>query len=163
MRHLKLFEAYQPKDLGEEIAQDLLPRLQKMRDGGTTITPEYFEKYMKERGADMAMTGSVMSYLVNMGFDFDVEEEPDDIDDINFSVKVKENLEWGGMDVTKMPIIGRVITKPIGPFDSGEYNVVEILKDRNGLDIYVVDKWYKRRIPQIIHSEMVQEYIPTEY
>ena len=30
---------------------------------------------MKERGADETMIGSVMSYLVSMGFDFDVEEE----------------------------------------------------------------------------------------
>jgi hypothetical protein len=160
MRHLKAFESYESKDLGEEIAQDLLPRLEKMRAGGTKITPEYFDKYMEERGAESSLIDSVMSYLVNMGFDFDVDDEPE-IDDINFSVKVKENLEYSGSDVTKMPIIGKIITRPIGPFDRHEYNVVEIIKDRNGLDIYVVDKWYKRRIPQIIHSELVEEYIPN--
>lgn len=159
MKHLKVFEAYTPKDLGEEIAQDLLPRFQKMRAGGTIITPEYFDKYMSDRGSGDKLMDSVMSYLVNMGFDFDVEDEDPDIDDINFSVKVKENLEYSGMDVKDMPIIGKIITKPIGPFDSHEYNVVEIIKDQNGLNIYVVDQWYKRRIPQIIHSELVDQYI----
>lgn len=160
MKYIKAFESYESKDLGEEIAQDLLPRLEKMRSGGTIITPEYFEKYMTEKGAKLDLIDSVMSYLVNMGFDFDIEDDGKEIDDVNFSIKVKENLEYSGNDVTSMPIIGKIITKPLGPFESSEYNVVEIIKDRTGSDIYVVDRWYKRRIPQIIHSELVQEFIP---
>ena len=70
-------------------------------------------------------------------------------------------LSYSGGDVTKMPIIGKIITKPVGPFESGEYNVVEIIKDNVGRDIYVVNQWYKEgRVPNIIHSEMVEEFIP---
>ena len=72
-------------------------------------------------------------------------------------------LSYSGDDVTKMPIIGKIITKPIGPFESGEYNVVEIIKDDVDRDIYVVNQWYKEgRVPNIIHSEMVEEFIPGE-
>jgi hypothetical protein len=77
---------------------------------------------------------------------------------------VKENLEYSGEDVTKMPIIGKVITHPIGPFDEGEYDIVEIIDSTDDKDIYVCNKWYKeyKRIPQIIHSDLVKEYIPVE-
>lgn len=72
-------------------------------------------------------------------------------------------LSYSGGDVTKMPIIGKIITKPVGPFESGEYNVVEIIKDDFDRDIYVVNQWYKEeRVPNIIHSEMVEEFIPGE-
>jgi hypothetical protein len=72
-------------------------------------------------------------------------------------------LSYSGGDVTKMPIIGKIITKPVGPFESGEYNVVEIIKDDVDRDIYVVNQWYKEgRVPNIIHSEMVEEFIPVE-
>ena len=72
-------------------------------------------------------------------------------------------LSYSGGDVTKMPIIGKIITKPVGPFESGEYNVVEIIKDNVDRDIYVVNQWYKEgRVPNIIHSEMVEEFIPGE-
>ncbi len=72
-------------------------------------------------------------------------------------------LSYSGGDVTKMPIIGKIITKPVGPFESGEYNVVEIIKDNMDRDIYVVNQWYKEgRVPNIVHSEMVEEFIPGE-
>jgi hypothetical protein len=72
-------------------------------------------------------------------------------------------LSYSGGDVTKMSIIGKIITKPVGPFESGEYNVVEIIKDDVDRDIYVVNQWYKEgRVPNIIHSEMVEEFIPGE-
>lgn len=72
-----------------------------------------------------------------------------------------ESLSYSGGDVTKMPIIGKAITKPIGPFESGEYDIVEIIETERG-PIYVANTWYKeyKRIPQLIHSELVQEYIP---
>ena len=38
-----------------------------------------------------------------------------------------EPLQYSGGDVTSMPVIGKVITKPIGPFESGEYDIVEII------------------------------------
>ena len=73
-------------------------------------------------------------------------------------------LSYSGGDVTSMPVIGKAITKPIGPFESSEYNVVEIIKDDQGRDVYVCDRWYKehKSIPQLIHSEMVERYVPSE-
>jgi len=75
--------------------------------------------------------------------------------------KYNEMLSYSGGDVTKMPIIGKVITKPIGPFESGEYDIVEIIETEKG-PIYVANMWYKewKRIPQLIHSELVNEWIP---
>lgn len=71
-------------------------------------------------------------------------------------------LSYSGGDVTSMSIIGKVITKPIGPFESGEYDIVEIIETEKG-PIYVANMWYKehKRIPQLIHSELVEEYIPV--
>jgi hypothetical protein len=72
-------------------------------------------------------------------------------------------IRYSGGDVTSMPIIGKVITKPIGPFESGEYDIVEIIDTPKG-PIYVANLWYKewKRIPQLIHSELVGEWIPKE-
>ncbi|NBU96846.1 MAG: hypothetical protein EBS19_01320 [Spirochaetia bacterium] len=77
---------------------------------------------------------------------------------------IKENLEYSGEDVTKMAVIGKVITYPFGPFDEGEYDIVEIIDAPGGKNIYVCNKWYKeyKKIPQIIHSDLVKEYIPVE-
>lgn len=71
-------------------------------------------------------------------------------------------IQYSGGDVTSMPIIGKVITKPIGPFEAGEYDIVEIIDHPNG-KIYVANQWYKswKRIPQLIHSELVPEFIPV--
>lgn len=159
MKHLKKFNEKVYHDLAEDIAQDLYPQLLKMRKEGQIITPEFFESFMKERGSDLAYTDAVMSVLVNMGFDFDSDEE-DYNDEEEFDVRYLESLSYSGDDVTKMPVIGKVITKPIGPFDSAEYNIVEIIKDQNDDDVYVCDFWYKewKRIPQLIHSELVERF-----
>ena len=82
MKHLKRFNESKIKDLGEIIAIDLLPRFQKMRDEGNTITVDYFDQYMKERGATPDLYHSVMNYLVNMGFDFDTESKS--VDDMDY-------------------------------------------------------------------------------
>lgn len=158
MKHLKKFNEKVYIDLAEDIARDLYPQLLKMRKQGQIITPEFFESFMKERGSDLAYIDAVMSILVNMGFDFDSELEDDDVEE--FDVRYLESLSYSGGDVTKMPVIGKVITKPIGPYDSGEYNVVEIIKVQ-GVDVYVCDFWYKewKRIPQLIHSELVERFI----
>ena len=86
MRYLKTFESYNELSLGEEIAQDLLPRFQKMRSEGQVVTVSDFDKYMEERGADSELSDSVMGYLVNMGFDFDIEGE-EDYEDVEFELK----------------------------------------------------------------------------
>lgn len=79
MKYLKTFEAYGKidSDIHEDIAVDLLPKLQKLKDEKGYYTVEDFEAYMKERGADDIMIDSVMSYLVGMDFDFDQEPQED--------------------------------------------------------------------------------------
>jgi hypothetical protein len=78
---------------------------------------------------------------------------------------VSESIDpimWSGGRVDSMPIIGKAITKPIGPFEAGEYDIVEIIQDPRGRDIYIANRWYKPGVPQLIHSELVQEFIPIE-
>ena len=79
----------------------------------------------------------------------------------NFINESYNPLTYSGGDVTKMPIIGKVITIPIGPFDEATYDVVEIINDPKGNPVYVCNFWYKeyKKIPQLIHSELVKEYI----
>lgn len=74
MKYLKTFESYST-DITEDIANDLLPTLHQLKDEKGSFTVEDFENYMKERGADSHTIDLTMSNLVNMGFDFDVEEE----------------------------------------------------------------------------------------
>jgi hypothetical protein len=90
MKYLKTFESYgERKDLALEIAEDLLPRLQKIRDEKGIFTVGMFDNYMEERGGDMRLTDSIMSYLVDMGFDFDSDEDDED-DDYHFSDEDEE-------------------------------------------------------------------------
>lgn len=84
MKYLKTFESYST-DITEDIANDLLPTLQQLKDERGTFTVEDFENYMKQRGADSHTIDLTMSNLVNMGFDFDVEEE--DEEPIDFELK----------------------------------------------------------------------------
>lgn len=76
-------------------------------------------------------------------------------------INESSGLSYSGGDVEKMPIIGKVISKAIGPFEEGEYDIVEVIEG-NGKPIYVSNTWYKKRIPQLIHSDLVREYIPIE-
>lgn len=62
-------------ELAKEIANDLFPRFQKMRKEGKRITVDFFDKYMEERGATFELSDSVMNILVEMGFDFDIEQD----------------------------------------------------------------------------------------
>jgi hypothetical protein len=86
MKHLKTFESYKREDISEEIAKDILPKFQKMRSDGQEVTIDDFDRYMKERGADSDTIDSVMHYLINIGFDFDINNE-DEEDDIDFELK----------------------------------------------------------------------------
>jgi hypothetical protein len=85
MKYLKTFENYRT-DITEDIAEDLLPKIQQLRDEKGSLTVEDFEKYMSERGSDSHTTDLVMSNLVNMGFDFDVESK-EETDDLEFQIK----------------------------------------------------------------------------
>jgi hypothetical protein len=77
MKYLKRFNESH-FDLADDIANDLYPRFLQLRKDGEVITPEYFENYMKERGAKSDIIDDVMSSLVNLGFDFDNMETTDD-------------------------------------------------------------------------------------
>ena len=77
-------------------------------------------------------------------------------------LKTFEALTYSGKDVTRMPIIGRILTKKMEPFEECIYNVVEIIKDPKIGDVYVCNFWYKPRVPQIIHSSMVEKFEPKE-
>lgn len=79
MKYLKTFEAYnERKDIAQEIAEDLLPKLQKIKEEKGKFTVSMFDNYMEERGGDMKLTDEIMSYLVDMGFDFDSNDDDDD-------------------------------------------------------------------------------------
>lgn len=69
-----------------------------------------------------------------------------------------ESLTYSGGDVTKMPVIGKIFTKPIGPFESTDYEIVEIVEDERGVKYYICNFWYKNRIPQIVHEDMVEKF-----
>ena len=61
---------------------------------------------------------------------------------MNFNTFLTESLKpltYSGGNVEKMPVIGTIITKKIGPFKKETLNVVEILETQNGT-IYVLDR-----------------------
>ena len=158
MRYLKTFESY--NDIAEDIAIDLLPKLQKIKDEKGIFTIGMFDNYMEERKANMALTDEVLSYLVSMGFDFDIDEDDsDDYEDVEFELRT-EGLSYSGGNVTKMPVIGQIKTKPIAQFEGTTYDVVEVVEDERGNKYYVCNFWYKEgRVPQIVHEDMVEEFI----
>ena len=75
MKYLKTFEGYNDKSLAREIAEDLLPQLQKIRDEKGIFTVGMFDNFMEERKGDMRLTDEVISELVDMGFQFDNDDE----------------------------------------------------------------------------------------
>jgi len=87
MKYLKTFENY-GTDITEDIANDILPKLQQLKDEKGSFTVEDFENYMEQRGADSHTIDLVMSNLVSMGFDFDTEETEDD-EPVEFELKDK--------------------------------------------------------------------------
>jgi hypothetical protein len=92
MKHLKTFEAYESKDFALEIAEDILPKIQKIREEKGIFTTSMFDNYMEERGGNMLLTDQVMSYLVDMGFDFDNNDIDDDDDDFEEYPDIKYSL-----------------------------------------------------------------------
>jgi len=83
MKYLKKFNELrldEASDLGEDIAKDILPIFQKMRNKGQIVTIDTFDRFMKERGADDELSHSVMNHLVDMGFDFENDEDEDEED-----------------------------------------------------------------------------------
>jgi hypothetical protein len=80
MRYLKTFEGYGAKSLAREIAEDLLPQLQKIKDEKEYFTVSMFDNFMEERKADIRLTDEVISELVDMGFEFDYDDEVDNFE-----------------------------------------------------------------------------------
>ena len=72
MRYIKKFNEMADSDLAADIAVDLLPKLEKEKRKGKKITPDYFEEFMKSHGGDLSLSDKVLSSLVEMGFDFDI-------------------------------------------------------------------------------------------
>lgn len=90
MRIIKSFESYsrEPVDnkKAEKMAREILPTFQKKRENGEKVTIFDFDKYTKENNIESSLADSIMHILVDLGFDFDIED--DDIDDeyLNFKV-----------------------------------------------------------------------------
>ena len=80
MKYLKTFEGYNDKSLAREIAEDLLPQLQKIREEKGIFTVGMFDNFMEERKGDMKLTDEVISELVEMGFQFDYDDSEDEYD-----------------------------------------------------------------------------------
>ena len=80
MKYLKTFEGYNDKSLAREIAEDLFPQLQKIRDEKGIFTVSMFDNFMEERKGDMKLTDEVISELVEMGFQFDYDDSEDEYD-----------------------------------------------------------------------------------
>ena len=87
MKYLKTFENYST-DITEDIAVDLLPKLEEIKAEKGSFTVSDFDEYMKQRGADSHTIDLVMSNLVSMGFDFDSEETEDE-EPVEFELKDK--------------------------------------------------------------------------
>ena len=79
MKYLKTFESYDD-DIATKIAEDILPKIQKIRQEKGKFTVGMFDNYMEERGGNMKLTDEIISILVSMGFDFDSSDDEDDED-----------------------------------------------------------------------------------
>lgn len=79
MKHLKKFESYINEAkidavLAQEIAEDLFPKFVERQKKGEKITPTVFDKFIQEKGLDTYSSDLILSELVNMGFDFDMDD-----------------------------------------------------------------------------------------
>jgi SOS response regulatory protein OraA/RecX len=98
MKYLKKYDSFNESakygpnnttDISEDIAEDIIDKLVQIRKEKGKFTVEDFIEYMEERGSDDKTTDSVMHYLVNKGFDFDVETEEPLTDEEIAQIKVK--------------------------------------------------------------------------
>jgi hypothetical protein len=86
MRYLKTFESAKADyDLARQIAEDLYPQFTQRQKNGEKITPTVFDKFIQERGLDSYSSDLILSELVEMGFDFDMDDSEwyDDEEEIN--------------------------------------------------------------------------------
>ena len=85
MKYLKKFDEMinESADISEDIADDIISKLEKIRGERGRFTIEDYESYMTERGSDDVTMDSVMHYLVDKGFNFDSKDEEEaDVDNL---------------------------------------------------------------------------------
>jgi hypothetical protein len=75
-----------------------------------------------------------------------------------------KNIRYSGGDVTTMPKIAQIITKPVKiryglVADSSTFGVVEITKDSSGRKVYVCDFWYTNNEPYFVPESQVQSVV----
>ena len=75
MNNRQAFESNKDKSLVRAIAEDLLPYIQKIKDETGIYTVGEFENLMSDRSGDMGLTDEVISELVEMGFQFDYDDD----------------------------------------------------------------------------------------
>jgi hypothetical protein len=71
-----------------------------------------------------------------------------------------KNIRYSGGDVTSMPRIANITTKPVKirrglVADSSNFNVVEITTDSTGKKVYVCDFWYSTNEPYFVLETQV--------
>ena len=78
-------------------------------------------------------------------------------------VNESAGISWSGKDVTKAPVIGKILTRRIKSSDGlMEPEILEIVEIIENGDIYVTNQWYKPGRPLIVHKDMVGHYIPMD-
>jgi hypothetical protein len=75
-----------------------------------------------------------------------------------------KNIRYSGGDVTTMPKIATISTKPVRVryglmANSSKFDIVEITKDSNGKKVYVCSFWYAPNEPYFISESQVQSVV----
>jgi hypothetical protein len=75
-----------------------------------------------------------------------------------------KNIRYSGGDVTIMPKIATISTKPVRVryglmANSSKYDIVEITKDSTGKKVYVCNFWYAPNEPYFVLESQVQSII----
>jgi len=72
----------------------------------------------------------------------------------------KGGIPWSGKDPTKAPIIGKLLTRrtPIGDGETMKPEILQVVEVHE--PYYIINKWYKPGVPQVIHDDMVSYFIP---
>ena len=84
MNYRQTFESNKDKSLVRAIAEDILPYIQKIKDETGIYTVGEFENLMSDRNGDIGLTDEVISELVDMGFEFDEDQDSNDSEPDSF-------------------------------------------------------------------------------
>lgn len=77
-----------------DIAEDLLPQVQKAKSEKGRFTTKDLEQIILTNGGDLRMLDNIVSELVNLGFEFDIEIEESNINENVLSVKFSNKQEF---------------------------------------------------------------------